>query len=106
MGEIAAKSGIGAQFGGKYFAHDVRVIRLPRHGASLPVGQIGQDDAATIDALVARLDRVDDPLWLTGDVVGALTALTGERFAYDRMAWRDWWETTWAEWPVLSKSSQ
>jgi fumarate hydratase, class I len=31
-------SGIGAQFGGKYFCHDVRVIRLPRHGASLPVG--------------------------------------------------------------------
>ncbi len=30
--------GIGAQFGGKYFCHDVRVIRLPRHGASLPVG--------------------------------------------------------------------
>src|SRR5699024_4333719 len=29
--------GIGAQFGGKYFCHDVRVIRLPRHGASLPV---------------------------------------------------------------------
>lgn len=32
------KLGIGAQFGGKYFAHDVRVIRLPRHGASCPVG--------------------------------------------------------------------
>ncbi len=30
--------GIGAQFGGKYFCHDVRVIRMPRHGASLPVG--------------------------------------------------------------------
>src|SRR5947209_10748048 len=30
--------GIGAQFGGKYFCHDVRVVRLPRHGASLPVG--------------------------------------------------------------------
>jgi len=30
--------GIGAQFGGKYFCHDVRIIRLPRHGASLPVG--------------------------------------------------------------------
>ncbi len=29
--------GIGAQFGGKYFCHDVRVIRLPRHGASCPV---------------------------------------------------------------------
>jgi len=34
----ARKIGIGAQFGGKYFAHDVRVIRLPRHGASCPVG--------------------------------------------------------------------
>lgn len=36
--EITRKSGIGAQFGGKYFCHDVRVIRLPRHGASCPVG--------------------------------------------------------------------
>jgi fumarate hydratase class I len=36
--EVAQKNGIGAQFGGKYFCHDVRVIRLPRHGASCPVG--------------------------------------------------------------------
>jgi len=36
--EEAYKLGIGAQFGGKYFAHDVRVIRLPRHGASCPLG--------------------------------------------------------------------
>jgi fumarate hydratase class I len=36
--EIAQQSGIGAQFGGKYFALDVRVVRLPRHGASCPVG--------------------------------------------------------------------
>ncbi|MFT9215295.1 MAG: fumarate hydratase, partial [Acetobacter malorum] len=36
--ELTRKLGIGAQFGGKYFCHDVRVIRLPRHGASLPVG--------------------------------------------------------------------
>jgi fumarate hydratase class I len=36
--EEAHKLGIGAQFGGKYFAHDVRVIRLPRHGASCPIG--------------------------------------------------------------------
>lgn len=34
----AQELGLGAQFGGKYFAHDVRVIRLPRHGASCPVG--------------------------------------------------------------------
>jgi len=36
--KAAQALGIGAQFGGKYFAHDVRVIRLPRHGASCPVG--------------------------------------------------------------------
>ncbi len=36
--KAAQELGIGAQFGGKYFAHDVRVIRLPRHGASCPVG--------------------------------------------------------------------
>lgn len=35
--EISRNLGIGAQFGGKYFCHDVRVIRLPRHGASLPI---------------------------------------------------------------------
>jgi fumarate hydratase class I len=36
--EVSRRIGIGAQFGGKYFCHDVRVVRLPRHGASLPVG--------------------------------------------------------------------
>src|SRR4051794_2293588 len=36
--EISRNIGIGAQFGGKYFCHDVGVVRLPRHGASLPVG--------------------------------------------------------------------
>jgi fumarate hydratase, class I len=36
--QLTRDLGIGAQFGGKYFCHDVRVIRLPRHGASLPIG--------------------------------------------------------------------
>ena len=36
--EMTRQMGIGAQFGGKYFCHDVRVIRLPRHGASVPIG--------------------------------------------------------------------
>ncbi len=36
--KAAQQFGIGAQFGGKYFAHDIRVIRLPRHGASCPIG--------------------------------------------------------------------
>ena len=35
--ELTRRLGIGAQFGGKYFCHDVRVVRLPRHGASLPI---------------------------------------------------------------------
>ncbi len=36
--EASEKIGLGAQFGGKYYAHDIRVIRLPRHGASCPIG--------------------------------------------------------------------
>ena len=36
--KLTQELGVGAQFGGKYFCHDVRVIRLPRHGASLPIG--------------------------------------------------------------------
>jgi fumarate hydratase, class I len=36
--QMTQSLGVGAQFGGKYFCHDVRVIRLPRHGASLPIG--------------------------------------------------------------------
>jgi fumarate hydratase class I len=48
--QLAAATGIGAQFGGKYFCHDVRVIRLPRHGASCPVG-IGVSCSADRQAL-------------------------------------------------------
>ena len=36
--KMTQQLGVGAQFGGKYFCHDVRVVRLPRHGASLPIG--------------------------------------------------------------------
>jgi fumarate hydratase class I len=52
---LCNETGIGAQFGGKYFAHDVRVIRLPRHGASCPVG-IGVSCSADRQIL-ARIDR-------------------------------------------------
>ncbi|MCH7865671.1 MAG: fumarate hydratase [Proteobacteria bacterium] len=48
--ELTQNMGIGAQFGGKYFCHDVRVIRLPRHGASCPVG-IGVSCSADRQAL-------------------------------------------------------
>ena len=53
--ELARRIGVGAQFGGKYFAHDVRVIRLPRHGASCPVG-LGVSCSADRQAL-ARITR-------------------------------------------------
>lgn len=52
--------GLGAQFGGKYFCHDVRVIRLPRHGGSLPVG-MGVSCSADRQ-IRGRIDR--DGLWL------------------------------------------
>jgi len=52
---IAQQSGVGAQFGGKYFALDVRVIRLPRHGASCPVG-MGVSCSADRN-IKAKIDR-------------------------------------------------
>ncbi|WP_337175195.1 fumarate hydratase [Paludisphaera sp.] len=58
--EIARQSGIGAQFGGKYFALDARVIRLPRHGASCPVG-LGVSCSADRN-VKGRIDR--DGVWL------------------------------------------
>jgi len=56
----AQKLGLGAQFGGKYFAHDVRVIRLARHGASCPVG-LGVSCSADRNVL-ARID--EKGVWL------------------------------------------
>jgi fumarate hydratase class I len=58
--EAARNCGIGAQFGGKYFALDVRVIRLPRHGASLPIG-IGVSCSADRQAK-GKITR--DGVWL------------------------------------------
>jgi len=52
---LCNETGIGAQFGGKYFAHDVRVIRLPQHGASCPVG-LGVSCSADRQVL-AKIDR-------------------------------------------------
>jgi fumarate hydratase, class I len=56
----ACKSGYGAQFGGKYFALDVRVVRLPRHGASCPVA-MGVSCSADRN-IKAKIDR--DGLWI------------------------------------------
>jgi tartrate/fumarate subfamily iron-sulfur-dependent hydro-lyase beta chain len=53
--EMTQNLGVGAQFGGKYFCHDVRVVRLPRHGASLPIA-IGVSCSADRQAL-AKITR-------------------------------------------------
>lgn len=58
--EEAQKIGLGAQFGGKYFAHDIRVIRLPRHGASCPVG-LGVSCSADRN-VKAKINK--DGLWI------------------------------------------
>jgi fumarate hydratase class I len=73
--EMTRQFGIGAQFGGKYFCHDVRVIRLPRHGASCPVGlavSCSADRQAkakiTVDGVfIEQLER--DPAQYLPDVV-------------------------------------
>jgi fumarate hydratase class I len=58
--DAARKTGIGAQFGGKHFALDVRVVRLPRHGASCPIG-MGVSCSADRNVL-AKIDR--DGIWV------------------------------------------
>jgi len=61
---LTRETGIGAQFGGKYFCHDVRVIRLPRHGASCPVGlgvscSADRNVRARIDRTGAWIEKLD-----------------------------------------------
>ena len=58
--KAAEEIGLGAQFGGKYFAHDIRVIRLPRHGASCPIG-MGVSCSADRNVL-AKINR--EGLWI------------------------------------------
>jgi len=64
----------------------------PSPAAAWTIAQLGQADDATIGALIAGLDRTDYPEWFAGDLVGALSVLTGERFGYDRVRWRSWWK--------------
>ena len=82
---ITQKIGIGAQFGGKYFCHDVRVIRLPRHGASCPVAiavscsadrqALGKITAAGVFLEALETDPAQylpDPASLTSDAAEAI----------------------------------
>jgi fumarate hydratase class I len=88
--KLTQSLGVGAQFGGKYFCHDVRVIRLPRHGASLPIG-LGVSCSADRQALgkitrdgvfLEELER--NPAQYLPDIDG--TALGGEVVEIDLRA--------------------
>ncbi len=63
----------------------------PTPAAAWAATWTGQGDDATLGALVARLDTPGQPLWLDGDLVGALSVLSGERLGYEATAWRTWW---------------
>ena len=78
--KLSQDMNIGAQFGGKYFCHDVRVIRLPRHGASLPIG-IGVSCSADRQA-VGKITR--DGIYLEAletDPARFLPEITGNQLA-------------------------
>ena len=85
--ELSRQTGIGAQFGGKYFCHDVRVIRLPRHGASCPVAMAVSCSAdrqavGKITADGVFLERLEsDPARFLPDVVDE--HLDGEAVSID-----------------------
>lgn len=63
----------------------------PAAAATWAVARLGQKDTKTLAALIERFDRPGDPDWFSGDIVGALTDLTGQRFGYDVAAWTRWW---------------
>ncbi len=69
----------------------------PAPAAAWAMAQLGQRDTESLAALLARLNGPGDPDWLAGDIVGALTALTGQRFGHDYGAWRSWWGQQQAE---------
>jgi len=62
-------------------------------GAAWAMARLGQRDPLTIATLIRRLGRAGDPSWLDGDIVGALSVLTDQRFGYDRERWQGWWAT-------------
>lgn len=66
----------------------VGIFSQPTLAALWAVRKLSQKDDGTLAALISWLDFKHDPKWVTGDVVVALTDLTGKRFGYGRDAWR------------------
>lgn len=68
-----------------------KYLYLPS-AAAWTTAELGQADDETIGTLIAALGSTEHPLWVKGDYIGALTALSGQRFGYDDAAWRAWWD--------------
>jgi len=107
--EITRRTGIGAQFGGKYFCHDVRVVRLPRHGASLPIGigvscSADRQAKAKITAEGVFLEQLEtDPAKYLPDIVG--DALGGEVVEIDLTRPMDEIRATLSRYPIRTRLS-
>lgn len=71
----------------------------PQPTAMWAAAELVQKNQKTINALISRLAQPDDPLWLKGDAIGALTILTGQRFGFDLKAWQSWWTNAERAWP-------
>jgi fumarate hydratase class I len=106
---IAQETHIGAQFGGKYFCHDVRVIRLPRHGASCPIGigvscSADRQAKAKIDAEGIFLEQLEtDPAHYLPEVDER--KLTGEVVAVDLRRPMDEIRRTLSRYPIRTRLS-
>jgi len=65
----------------------------PAAAAVWAVARLGQKDKETLSALIEHLDMPGDPDWFRGNIIGAPTELTGQRFGYAVSAWKRWWVT-------------
>ncbi len=70
----------------------------PQQAAMWAAAELAQKDTETIDALISRLVQPNDPLWLKGDAIGALSILTGQRFGFDLQNWQSWWQQVRPDW--------
>lgn len=64
----------------------------PTIGAIVAAGWLKQSDRPTLKRLIGRLRARQDPQWLRSDVIGALTAITDQRFGHDVAKWLSWWD--------------
>ena len=70
---------------------DSKKVFDPSIASIVASGWLQQDDKPLLKELFIRLNNTSDPLWVKSDIIGALTAITEQRFGYDVSAWNLWW---------------